>query len=499
MQVLALVMGFVGRKLFVDNLPFALLGVSKLFNDFFYAIGLIDIGFASILVFNLYKPINENDEESVKWYVSAFKKIYSIIAGIMMVVSFAIMPFVYTAFKVDYGNKYVVYAIYIIQLFTCLSKYFFIHKTNIIVVSQQKWKINFITIGLDIVIFIFKAIAMTVFKSYILYLIAILLHGLIINLINVYITDKMYPYLKKLPKVRLKEIKDRGIIKQSRNFLYHTFYNFVYYTTDSFIISYKLGTSPLGFIDNYTMLIRIFDEFISTIIGSLRDSFANFLHVEKDVQGLLDIYKMTNIFNYVMTSFAIVGLYSMINKFIPLWIGEQYVIPSILSTLLIINLAIDLVFRPLENIYSIKGYVFIERWPIFISAIVKLVSALLLVDKMGISGIFIGTLLGKVVFWWGKLYYVTNDVFLEEKWKTVVDLLTMVLFLAIQAITINYIAELVYPIISSLYAFVLRGVLVCALILISDVLFFIKSPYLKQLISLLVSTIKGFRKTETNA
>ena len=47
MQVLALVMGFVGRKLFVDNLPFALLGVSKLFNDFFYAIGLIDIGFAS--------------------------------------------------------------------------------------------------------------------------------------------------------------------------------------------------------------------------------------------------------------------------------------------------------------------------------------------------------------------------------------------------------------------------------------------------------------------
>ena len=93
----------------------------------------------------------------------------------------------------------------------------------------------------------------------------------------------------------------------------------------------------------------------------------------------------------------------------------------------------------------------------------------------------------------------TKTMNLLEKWKTVVDLLTMVLFLAIQAITINYIAELVYPIISSLYAFVLRGVLVCALILISDALFFIKSPYLKQLISLLVSTIKGFRKTETNA
>lgn len=67
---------------------------------------------------------------------------------------------------------------------------------------------------------------------------------------------------------------------------------------------------------------------------------------------------MTNILNYFMSSIAIVGLYTMINKWIPIWLGEKYLVSSSISTLLIINLAIDLIFRPLENIYTVKGYIF---------------------------------------------------------------------------------------------------------------------------------------------
>ena len=143
MQVLALILGFVARRLFIDNLPIDLLGVSDFFNSFFYSVSLVDIGFASILIYNLYKPINENDEERVKWLVGAFKKIYIIIALIIIGISIAVMPLIYSVFKIDYDNKTIVYIIYVIQLVTSVSKYFFIHKSNILTVSQQKWKINF--------------------------------------------------------------------------------------------------------------------------------------------------------------------------------------------------------------------------------------------------------------------------------------------------------------------------------------------------------------------
>ncbi len=499
MQVLALILGFVARRLFIDNLPIDLLGVSDFFNSFFYSVSLVDIGFASILIYNLYKPINENDEERVKWLVGAFKKIYIIIALIIIGISIAVMPLIYSVFKIDYDNKTIVYIIYVIQLVTSVSKYFFIHKSNILTVSQQKWKINFITIALNILWFILKAISMVYFKSYILYLIVILLDGLVINFINIYLTDKMYPYLKNLPSVSIKEILNSGIIKQSKNFLYHTFYNFVYYSTDNYIIAYKIGTKPLGFINNYTMIITIFNEFISSIITSLRDSFANFLHTENNISGLYNLYKMTNIFNYFMTSISIVGLYSMIDKWIPLWLNESFVISRSVSTLLIINLGIDLIFRPLENIYTIKGYVFKERWPIFISAIVNLVISLALVDKYGLSGVFFGTFLGKIVFWWGKFYYVTNDVFFEDKFETFLDLLKLFIILITQTLLINYFADILFPVISSIVSFIIRGVFVVLLVIISNILIFIRSPQFKELITLLINTIKNFRREKVDA
>lgn len=139
----------------------------------FSTIALIDIGFASILVYNLYKPLNENNEEKVKWLLSAFKKIYTVIAFLIFVISLALMPFIYTYFKIDYQNTKIVYLIYIIQLFTSISKYFFIHKVNIVTVAQQRWKINFVTLFLNIFWFLLKYVSIQIFKNYLLYLIVI--------------------------------------------------------------------------------------------------------------------------------------------------------------------------------------------------------------------------------------------------------------------------------------------------------------------------------------
>jgi hypothetical protein len=199
-----------------------------------------------------------------------------------------------------------------------------------------------------------------------------------------------------------------------------------------------------------------------------------------------------------MTSISIVGLYTMIDKWIPLWLNDAFVIEKTVSTLLIVNLGFDLIFRPLENIYSIKGYVFKEKLPIFISAIVNLVVSLALVDKYGLVGVFFGTFLGKIVFWWGKLYYVTGDVFFETRYETLLDLFKLLFLLMSQAILINQLADMLFPIISSLVAFIIRGVFVVLLVLISNILIFIRTSHFKELIKLLLNTLKGFRRKESN-
>lgn len=494
MQVSSLVIGLVARRVFLDYLPVELLGVSGLFNSFFYSIGLIDIGFASILIYNLYKPINENDEATILKTVAIFKKIYFMIGSIIFIIALMAMPFIDHIFIIDYDNISTVYLIYFIQLLTTVIKYFFIHKANILIVNQKRYIINFITVGVDLIFFVLKMVSIMVFHSYIVYLWVLFAYTLVLNLLNLMITHKAYPYLKKLPKVNLKEIEDSGALKQSKNYIFRTVYDFVYYSTDNFIISIKLGTYSIAFLDNYSMIFTIFDTFLSQIISSLRDSFANFLHVEKNEDGLYDAYKMMNIMNFLFVSITAVGLFVLINNFIGLWLGVRFIIDYKLMVILLVNLIIDLLFRPLENIFSIKGYVFKEKLPLLVSALTNLILSWILIDYWGLFGIFFGTFIGKIIFWCGKLYYVGNDIFKKYNRELVLSQLFFAGMIILEATFVSLLFSTLSFNGSSIVEFLCMGISVVILVSLVNFLVLYSNKDFQQLIKLGLNTFKNITK-----
>lgn len=498
MQASSLIIGLVARRVFLDYLPVELLGVSGLFNSFFYSIGLIDIGFASILIYNLYKPISENNHNEVIKNVAIFKKIYFTIGGIIFAISMCALPFINHIFIIDYDNQIVVYMIYIIQLLTTVMKYFFIHKANILIVDQKRFVINFITIGIDLVFFIFKMISIAVFHSYVIYLWVLFGYNLVLNLLNLIITNKTYPYLKKLPKVSYKEVLDTGALKQSGNYIFRTIYDFVYYSTDNFIISIKMGTYSIAFLDNYTMIFNIFDTFLSQIISSLRDSFANFLHVEKNIEGLYGAYKMMNLMNFLFVSFTATGLFTLIDLFISLWLGTRFIIDFKLMLILLVNLVLDLLFRPIENIFTIKGYVFKEKLPLFISALTNLILSWILIDYWGLFGIFFGTFIGKIIFWCGKLFYVGNDVFFEFRTDLIFTQIRYIFLIIAQSLITLYIVNLLPIQGITILDFICKAVIVVVIVALMDILIFFKNKDFRQLISLGINTVINLSKERRN-
>lgn len=495
MQMMSFVLGFLARKIFLTYLPVSLLGVSDLFNNLFYSIGLIDIGFSTILVYNLYKPLNANDQEKVREVVALFKKLYRIIGTIVFLISIGFMPFLYQMFKIDYNNAFVIYMSYLIQLITVVSNYFFIHKNNIMTVGQQKWKINFCTIGIDIFIFILKTISLLIFQSYLLYLIALLLQTLLLNGLNLYLTNRHYPYLKKLPKVYVRDILQSQLVAQSHHFLYHVFYNFIYYSTDNFIMGNQYGTTLIGYFNNYLIIIHILSNFLSILIASLRDSMANFLHEKKDPVALYELFEMIHVLNYFIVSVSVVGLYALIDNFIALMYNtgtKNFILERGIVVLLIINLAIDLLFRPLENVYTIKGYVFKEKWPIFISALVNIIASLWLMQYWGVIGIFIGTFLGKIIFWVGKWFYVFTDVFQQMQFKSFILYGVSIVSLILQTALIGQLAQTVFSEVSRLMTFILKGVLVSSLCILSSLMIWGWTSSFQRLLEMVKSTLKQF-------
>ena len=496
MQVSSLLMGLVGRMVFLNNLPIGLLGVSDLFNSFFYSLGLVDIGFSTFLMLSLYKPINEDDKESVLKYVAIFRKLFLGVALIITILALCAMPFLYRFFKIDYADAGIVYAIYIIQLITNISKYFFLHKSCILQLYQKQYIVTTMTMIGDWVCFVCKMISIIVFKSYILYLLSIMAEGIILGMVNLYITHKRYPYLRKLPKVGIKDIVECDTLRKAKNFMYNTVYAFVFYASDNMIISKFLGTNSLAFINNYNMIITIANEFMTTFLTSLRESLANFMHVEKDDRGFFETYRMTNILGFLMSSIVVVGLYVMFDRFIALWIGQQYVVDKTVKNLLVIILGIDLVFRPLENIFTIKGYRFVERFPLVASALANIVISVLLVKRMGLAGVYIGTVIGKVIYWAGKIYYVAGDAFKEYAGELLKELVVMFGLLAIEIVSMEALMNYLNMPCSSILAFIGQCLIVVAGVCAMNLVVFSPNQYFRRLLNLVFNTIRGVVRKE---
>lgn len=62
---ITIILGFITRKIFVDSIGVEYLGLNGLLQNILGAMSLIESGFATSVVYNLYKPIAQNDQPKI--------------------------------------------------------------------------------------------------------------------------------------------------------------------------------------------------------------------------------------------------------------------------------------------------------------------------------------------------------------------------------------------------------------------------------------------------
>ena len=88
------VLGFVCRMVFVRCLAQEYLGISGLFTNILSMLSLAELGIGSAIVYALYKPLAENDEDKVASLVDFYRKAYMVIGIFIGIVGLFLMPFI---------------------------------------------------------------------------------------------------------------------------------------------------------------------------------------------------------------------------------------------------------------------------------------------------------------------------------------------------------------------------------------------------------------------
>ena len=169
-QIGTILITFLSRTIFIKILGSEYLGINGLFTNVLTILSLAELGIGNAIVYSMYKPIANKDEEKIAALMNFYKNIYRIIAIIILVLGTAIIPFLKYIINTDAEIEHL-YLYYILFLTNTVSSYFFIYKSSMIIADQKLYiqkTYHFIQI---IVQFILQVIILLITHNYTLYLI----------------------------------------------------------------------------------------------------------------------------------------------------------------------------------------------------------------------------------------------------------------------------------------------------------------------------------------
>lgn len=430
-SVLAVVLSFVNRKVFILTLGSDFLGYEGLFSNIFSILSVAEAGFLSLMYYSLYKEVALDNHEEISRLMEAHRIFYRVI-GLIILVSGAILsiwlPFIITGGSLEMSF---VYWIYFIQLAGTIIPYFMAYKRTLFIVRQEAFvliKIDAIcTLGMTIA----KIIVLYITKNYILYVIISIIYNIVANLIISLKYNKRFSFIKR-EKLPAGYFKEKGLTKDIGNLLIGTIAGKVYSATDSIVITKILGISMAGLYANYYMISQGIDTILQKLTSGMSPAVGNYIHLEDETQKE-NLYKMMNIAYYLVALFVADGYLILYQPVVKTWLGGNYLLPITLVYAIALNAYLAWNHQFICILRGTVGHFEKDRLFYVLSAVSNLLFSIWLSYTYGITGIVIGTAIGQLFFWIGRASVVLKHVVIESIPEYVAKEVLKFLFALLQA------------------------------------------------------------------
>ena len=194
-QIIITLLGFISRKVLFDSLGESYLGVNGVLTNILSMLSLVEGGIGTSIVYNLYKPLAEDDKEKTIALIQLYKKLYFILCILVFILSLAIYPFLGILMKDNeaISNLTLVYFIFVARN---MISYLNAHKWSLINADQKGYVLSRINLVFNIVTTVAKIIVLKLTKDYVLFLVIDLIIFVIQNIYNGSIVNKRYSYIK---------------------------------------------------------------------------------------------------------------------------------------------------------------------------------------------------------------------------------------------------------------------------------------------------------------
>lgn len=391
-----IVLTFFSRRVFIDALGAELLGLNTTITNLLGLLNLSEMGIATAISFTLYKPIAENDRETIREIVSVQGWVYFIVASIVMLGGMVMMFFIPQIFADTTLPLSYAYSTFIVFLFSSLLGYFFNYKQIMHSASQKEYK-NVLIVKLLLAIKIIAQIVALQFLvlGYQSWLILEVIFAIITTLLLRYSIKREYSWLRvSIFEGRRLTDKYPIIFTKVKQLFFHKIGGFVLSQASPLVVFAFTSLSLVAIYGNYMLVLSGITTLIAASFGGIMPVIGNMI-VENDKEKERKVFGEYMVLKMLLGASFTHCLFVGGKVFMTLWMGEDFLLPDF-SFYLLLAIGYINFTRPYDTFLVPYGLVE-DIWAPVIEAGLNLGLSILLGYYFSLPGILIGILISLIV------------------------------------------------------------------------------------------------------
>ncbi len=391
----AILCPFIVRTIMLYIMGTEYVGLNSLFTSILSFLSLAELGVGNALVYSMYKPIAENDTDSICALLNLYRKLYRYIGVIIFCIGMILVPFLPKLISGDVPADINLYILFFIYLFNnVISYWLYGYKQSLLTAFQRSDIISKRSMVIQMAMYLIQIVVLLMFRNYYVYIIWLPISTIATNIANSVIVDRMFPEYQCRGEVP-REVRE-SITKKVMALFGTKANSIVLHSADNLVISAFLGLTMVGLYGNYYYILNAIVGIMTIVFSSLTAGLGNSLETETVDKNYND-FNIIMFLNAWLVTFCTACLLCLYQPFMKIWAGEDKLLPFGVAVLLACYFYIYEIRRTILTYKDAAGIWWEDRFRPYAVMVTNIVLNVIMVQFIGIYGIILSTIISMII------------------------------------------------------------------------------------------------------
>lgn len=393
--VVSILFPFIIRTILIYKLGAEYAGITSLFSSILQVLNLSELGFSTAVVYALYEPVAKGDNNRVCALLTFFRKVYKFCGIFILIVGLLVCPFAKHLIRGSYPSDINIYIVFVLLLTNTAISYLFCGYKSVLFAAHQRDDIlSKAQILSNLVLYLLQIVSLLLLSNYYAYITCMILGTLLNNFSLYYFSGRMYPEITCHGNIEKQE--QINLVKSVGALFGHQLDAVVITSVDNIVISMFIGLNILAIYNNYYYILNALLNVLIMISNSFAGSIGNSIAVESKEKNFKNFIDFTYLIG-TLSAICTILMFVLYQDFMKIWMGESMLFSIDMVFLLSLSFYARQFRRSVITYKIAAGIWRKDALKPYVAAITNLILNIIFVQKIGINGIVLSTIISLII------------------------------------------------------------------------------------------------------